>query len=562
MNINGKLWNMGWSRFILMLSSILFLSVQAFSQVAENRYVVYFSDKDNTPYSIAEPLAYLSPKAIERRQNQGIAIDEKDLPVDPAYIQAVQDLGEVEIVNTLKWINAILIETSDPEVLQGLSGLSGFDKLEVSRAIYREVLPQFEKTISPKSDSDYGPSLNQIEMLNGVQLHNDGFKGEGMWIAVLDAGYSQAQSAAVLDSLFNENRIIATRNFVDNDDQVFQRSNHGTYVLSTMAGLQIDSLIGTAPKASYMLGITEDGDIERRIEEVYWEIGAEYADSIGVDIINTSLGYTGFDVVEEGYTYADMDGNTALITRAANIAASRGMLVVVSAGNEGNKPWYYISAPADGDSVLTIGAVNPQGQAASFSSRGPSFDGRVKPNVMAQGAMPVVTNLGQGIARSNGTSFSAPIISGMAACLWQTNPEASAWQVFQVIEQSASLFEMPNDSMGFGIPDFEIARALLDQVVGVDNITYKTSRKQISVYPNPYTGGSIRLSLPEHVSYPMRVAVVDASAKSILNHTGVESLASLEQHLAKALSASLPGMYFLIVQDHKRQVFSSKILKQ
>ena len=553
---------MEWNKITLSFLMFILVSVSAFSQVGVNRYVVYFSDKDNTPYSISQPLEFLSQKSIDRRQNQGIEIDEKDLPVDPAYIQAVRDLGEVEIIYSLKWMNAILIETTDPSVLQGLPGISGFDKLEVSRIITGEIPLEFEKGSYPKSDSDYGPSLNQIEMLNGLQLHTDGFRGEGMWIAVMDGGFSFAQYAVALDSLFNDNRIIAKRNFLHGNDLVFQRSSHGSYVLSSMAGFQIDSLIGTAPKASYMLGITEDVDTERRIEEVYWGIGAEYADSIGVDIITTSLGYTSFDVIEEGYTYSDMDGNTALMTRLADIAASRGMLIVVSAGNQGNKPWYYISVPADGDSVLAIGAVNWEGQAASFSSRGPSYDGRVKPNVMAQGSAVVVSNLATDLTRVSGTSFSAPILSGMSACLWQAYPSATAWEVFNAIEKSASLFTTPNDSMGFGIPDFEIARALLDQVVYVDNRASEKSGMQFRIYPNPYSSGQIHATLPPELEYPISMSIVDASGKSILNQIGIVSISALERKMSDALNSPRPGMYFIIIQDYKRKVFTSKILKQ
>lgn len=553
---------MEWSKTSLVLMALLLITSTVFSQVDTDRYVVYFSDKDNTPYTIDQPLEFLSQRAIERRANQEIEIDERDLPVDPAYIEAVRDLGEVEIINSLKWINAILIETTDPDVIQGLEGMAGFDRLEVSRVISGVLPLEFEKALPAKSDSDYGPSLNQIEMLNGVQLHNDGYRGEGMWIAVLDGGYSQAENSEVLDELFNENRIIAKRNFVDNDDHVFHRSNHGTYVLSTMAGLQIDSLIGTAPQASYMLGITEDVAVERRIEEVYWAIGAEYADSIGVDIINTSLGYTGFDVIEEGYSYSDMDGATALMTRAANIAASRGMLIVVSAGNEGNKSWHYISVPADADSVLTIGAVDAQGQAASFSSRGPTYDGRVKPNVMAQGRSAVVSNLGSGIARSNGTSFSSPIIAGMSACLWQAYPAATAREIFEAIEKSSSLFDTPNDSMGFGIPDFEIARALLDQVLSVNNRSKEKFKPEFYISPNPYMTGDIEVVVPPTLKFPVSVSIVDATAKSVRNQTKVGSLSLLKELTGKVLSATRSGMYFIIIQDQDRQVFTSKILKQ
>ncbi len=547
----------------MLLVSVLFIfAASAKAQVSENRYLVFFTDKDNTPYSISQPLEFLSQKAINRRNNQNIAIDVRDLPVDPAYIQAVQDLGDVQILYPLKWLNAILIETTDPNVLQALPGLPGFDRLEVSKILYGEIEPTSKLGHIPKSEAEYGPSLNQIDMLNGLQLHTDGFRGEGMLIATLDAGFNLAQNAAVLDSLFADNRIVGMRNFVDNNNDVFQRSNHGTYVLSTMAGLQIDSLIGTAPKASYFLGITEDSYIERRIEEAFWEIGAEYADSMGVDIINTSLGYTTFDVIDNNYTYSDMDGNTALITRASDIAASRGMLIVNSAGNSGSNSWYYISAPADGDSVLAIGAAKPDGEAANFSSRGPSFDGRVKPNVMAQGQGTIITDLGDGIKTGNGTSFASPVLAGMAACLWQAQPEATAWQVFQAIEQSASLFEMPNDSMGYGIPDFEIARTLLAQIVGVNEPYLPKEQNNFQVYPNPYSVGGIKTDLPTTVHFPASFALINASGMIISRAVAVQTKASFEKVLTQYINPATNGIYIVMLQDANRQVYVSKIVKQ
>ena len=547
----------------MFLISVLFIfSASAKAQVSENRYLVFFTDKDNTPYSIAQPLEYLSQKAIDRRNNQNIAIDSRDLPVDPAYIEAVNNLGDVQILHALKWLNAILIETTDPDVLQALPALSGFDRLEVSKILFGEVEPTSKLGHFPKSEADYGPSLNQIAMLNGLQLHTDGFRGEGMWIATLDGGFNLAQNSAVLDSLFADNRIVGTRNFVDNNSDVFQRSTHGTYVLSTMAGLQIDSLIGTAPKASYFLGITEDTFIERRIEEAFWEIGAEYADSLGVDIINTSLGYTTFDVIDNNYTYADMDGNTALITRASDIAASRGMLIVNSAGNNGSNPWHYISAPADGDSVLAVGAAKPDGAAANFSSRGPSFDGRVKPNVMTQGQGTVITDLGDGIKTGNGTSFASPVLAGMAACLWQTQPEATAWQVFQAIEQSASLFETPNDSMGYGIPDFEIARTLLAQIVGIDEPYLPKEQNVFQVYPNPYSAGDIKTNLPGSVQFPASFALINTSGMVISRAVSLQTAASFDKELTQQINPALNGIFIVMLQDANRRVFVSKIVKQ
>lgn len=553
---------MEWNKLIPAIIAIFLLPFISNAQVATNRYVVYFTDKANTPYSISQPQEFLSQRAINRREAQNIDIDSLDLPVDPAYIQAVQNLGDVEILYPLKWMNAILIETTDPAVILGLNGLEGFERLEVSRVLVNMDELVFDKPMLPKSESDYGPSLNQIEMINGLTLHEDGFRGEGKWIAVLDGGFTHSQNVAVLDSLFDDNRIVATKNFIEHDDEVYERSSHGTYVLSIMAGLQIDSLIGTAPKASYVLGITEDITQERRIEEVYWEIGAEFADSVGVDIINTSLGYHTFDVIDDNYTYADMDGNTALITRASNIAASRGMLIVNSAGNEGNNTWYYISAPADADSVLTIGSVDADGEASSFSSRGPTFDGRVKPNVMAQGRLTIISDLGDGIKGGNGTSFSSPVIAGMAACLWQAFPEASAWQVFQAIEQSAHLFEMPNDSMGYGIPDFEIARVLLGQILNVKS-PYRTDRnKTFNVYPNPYRDGDIRtLILPEMV-FPVNLIILTSAGKVISKSDNLMANSDLDRKLTQNMTGTIAGAYVVILQDAKRHVFASKVIKR
>lgn len=562
MNTNGKLWNMGWSRLMLTLFALIFVPVAMQAQVANNRYLVYFTDKGNTPFSISQPEDYLSQRAIERRNNQNIAIDSLDLPVDPAYIQAVQNLGDVAILYPLKWMNAILIETTDPAVIQGLSDLSGFDRLEVSRVLRGVDDLSFSEPMLPKSDADYGPSLNQIEMLNGLALHSDGFRGEGIWIGVLDVGFTHSDEVPVLDSLMADDRIVGTQNFVDGNASVFERSSHGTYVLSTMAGLQIDSLIGTAPKASYFLGITEDVTQERRIEEVFWEIGAEYADSMGVDIVNTSLGYTTFDVIDDNYTYADMDGNTALITRAANIAASRGMLIVSSAGNEGNDQWHYISAPADGDSVLTIGSVDAFGEASDFSSRGPTFDGRVKPNVMAQGGLAIISDLNDGIKGGNGTSLAAPILSGMAACLWQAFPEATAWQLFQAIEQSSSLFEMPNDSMGYGIPDFEIARILLGQVVGVHNPIVEKRSKTFQVYPNPYRGGEMRTNLIPEISFPVNLVILTASGKSISTVYGLTDQSVLDRNLTDEISALPSAAYVIVLQDAKKLAFAAKLISR
>lgn len=553
----GLMKKFAFSAFVL----VLLHPMEAMAQVGENRYIVYFSDKDNTPYSLSNPEAYLSARAITRRQNQGIAIDTKDLPVDPAYIQMVLDLGDVTLIYPIKWFNAILIETEDPDVIDAIADLGMVEAVEVSPVIVGsdDVEVEFSPFVNSKSNDTYGPALNQIEMINGLPLHDAGFRGEAIWIGVFDGGFSNLPSASVFESLISENRILGTKNFVHGGDFVYDYSNHGTYVMSTMAANQPDLMIGTAPKASYLLCLTEDVATERRIEEANWVAAAEYADSMGIDIINTSLGYTTFDVESENYTYADMDGNTTLITRGSDIAASRGILPVTSAGNKGSQEWFFISAPADGDSVLAIGAVNAQGIVTNFSSRGPSFDGRVKPNVMAQGGATTITNLADSVGSGNGTSFSGPIISGMAACLWQSVPFATAWQVHQAIEESAHLYNMPNDSMGYGIPDFELAQAILTQVVGTSGPSVK--QEQIGIFPNPYHSGELRIVFPDGLHGLAQIRVFDITGRVMksIEIRIIENAGTTE--LSRYLSSTRSGTYIIEIQTESGSAAVGKLIK-
>jgi len=530
------------------------------AQVSENRYLVYFTDKDNTPFSIDQPADFLSQRAIERRSNQGIDITVQDLPVDPAYISEIQELGDLEIIYSLKWFNASLIETTDPQVLDAIESMENVDRLEVSTWLEgQDELPELQRyTFQSKTGEEYGPSLNQIDMINGLPLHEDGFTGEGLWVGVFDGGFLFTNTAAALSDLYNSERLLHKQNFVDGNEDVYIRSTHGTRVLSTMAGFIQDSLIGTGYGASYGLFITEDVTEERRIEESNWVRAAEYADSAGYDIINTSLGYTVFDVIEDTYTYADMDGETTLITRGSDIAASKGMLIVSSAGNSGNSDWYYISAPADGDSVLAVGAVNPEAASASFSSRGPSFDGRVKPNVCAQGGPAVFTDLGDGIATGNGTSFSSPIIAGMAASLWQAYPQAAtAWQIHQSIEQSAHLYNNPNDSLGYGIPDFEIARSILGTIL---NTSEEMEKNELMIFPNPAArSGVLNIKLPKGSSGRANLSIYSLSGKvqysSILNLSGSEYF-QLELNPSKLAR----GIYILELRSNQGSAFRQKLI--
>jgi hypothetical protein len=461
------------------------------AQVSSKQYWFQFTDKANTPYSLDQPLEFLSQRALDRRDRQNIELDETDLPVDPAYIQAVLDEGAFYLTHS-KWFNSVSVAVLNDEIRDSILELP-FIASAIPVAKKSNEVPEpskFAPLAESKSvdfgellENDYGDAFNQIDMIGGVSIHNQGYRGEGMLIAVLDAGFPNVNNYAIYDSLRNDGRLLGGWDFVQRNNSIFEDNSHGQSVLSTMAGYLPGSFIGTAPKASYILLRTENALTETRIELDYWVAGAEFADSAGADIINSSLGYTRFDGDQFDFSYADMDGNTVRGTRGADIAASKGILVVNSAGNSGEGSWQYIGAPADGDSVLAIGAVDFNGDHVGFSSRGPSFDGDVKPNVCAQGFQSAIVNSSGSLARGNGTSFAGPIIAGMAACLWQANLDsATNMDVFRAIEQSAHKYSNPDDFYGYGIPNFAKANLILRDI----NPTNKDESELFLPYPNPF----------------------------------------------------------------------------
>ncbi len=335
---------------------------------------------------------------------------------------------------------------------------------------------------------DYGQAFNQINMLNGIPLHDLGLDGAGMTIAVLDAGFLNADVIEAFDSLWLNNQIIGYKDFVSPlAPDIFDSHYHGTMVLSTMGANLPTEMVGTAPKADYWLLRSEDGATEYLIEELNWASAAEFADSLGADIINSSLGYTTYDDPAQDHTYEDMDGNTTPITIAADLAASKGILVVNSAGNSGSSSWHYIGAPADGDSVFTIGAVNSSGNYASFSSTGPTYDDRIKPNVVAQGQGSTVISAYSGnVTSGNGTSFSSPITAGMVACLWQAHPNKKNTEIMEAIQQSASQALNPDSLLGYGIPDYFAAHSTLSlPVIHTINLDIKVFLE------GPFNGGDM-----------------------------------------------------------------------
>lgn len=480
------------NKYLLKIILCLFGYNTLYAQTRPDCYLVFFTDKNNSPYSLNNPQQYLSLRAIERRQKQQITLKENDLPVNPAYINAVLSTGNVTLKLKSKWFNAITIQTTDSNALQLISQLpfvSSVRSVQTTNQHPRNTKELFFNTpkeqLQIQSDfcNEYGQACNQINMLNGISLHKLGYTGKGMIIAQMDSGYPDVLNMQCFANMLQENRLLCYYDFVDLETDVFNNpSSHGTLVLSTMAAKLPGQYIGTAPDASYMLFVTEDAPVEYIIEEDNWVAAAEFADSAGADIINTSLGYTTFDDSTQNHTYADMNGKTARISIASTIAASKGILCVTSAGNQGNSPWFYISAPADADSILSVGAVNQHGVYAAFSSKGPTSDGRIKPDVAAQGNNAVFIWPGGNIATGNGTSFSSPILAGMAASLWQAHPDKTNLQIIEAIKQSASQYNHPDTLIGYGIPDFYKAHRILS---GLNTNYYDFNL--INIFPNPFT---------------------------------------------------------------------------
>lgn len=426
-------------------------------------YAVSFTAKENTAL-LQSPESFLSQRSIERRERQGIKISDADLPISKERLLAVENLASYSGPHS-KWLNAVYIEATPEEVL-ALSELPFVQSIA-------PVAGHTYTTTSIRAVQDHGLGAQQADQIGLIEgLHQLDDLGAEKLIAVLDAGFVGANSVDISNNL----RIAATRNFVEGGTNVYQGSSHGFSVLSTMASWKEGLFIGTAPFAEYALIKTEKELSETPQEMFNWVAGAEYADSLGADIINSSLGYSEFDDPDDNYTVNDLDGRTSIISLGAVAAARTGMLVVTSAGNAGGGPWNKITMPADADSILTVGSVNAFGQVSGFSSRGYTVDGRVKPNVCARGEGVYVYRSDGTIDLANGTSFSAPIMAGAAACLWGNAPNATAQEIIKAIEVSSSHFYTKNERIGYGIPNMKLARFYLNSNPSID----------IVVYPNPF----------------------------------------------------------------------------
>lgn len=459
-------------------------------QAQFTRYIVQFTDKKGTPYSISNPSAFLSAKSIARRTNQHIAIDSTDLPVNPAYIDSIRKVPNVTVISSSKWLNTVLINTSDANALARINTFS-FVKRSGSiapragtgRHLLSTEMPggtnkapvSVKHTTKQMAAFDYGSTYDQIHIHNGDYLHTMGFSGQGMTIAIIDAGFYNYLTNKVFDSVRLQGRVLGTWDYVNNEASVNEDNGHGAYVFSLLASNRPGSMIGTAPYASYWLLKSEDSNSEYPVEEQNWAVAAEFSDSAGVDLISTSLGYADFDNSIFNHSYAQRDGKTAMISIAADLAAKKGILVVVAAGNSGTSSddGKYVSCPADADSVLTIGSIDVNGNIASSSSWGPNGAGLLKPNVVAVGDNAIISSLNTGNPiTGSGTSFACPNMAGLVACLWQVFPECTNRQIIDAVQRSANKYTNPDFRFGYGIPNFKKAVALLTKQYATAGTTF------------------------------------------------------------------------------------------
>ncbi len=466
---------------------------------AQEHAWVYFKDKDQVEASILNPSSILSERAIQKKNRFNIAIDQRDVPVNEDYIAQLKLQNGITVKAKSKWFNCVHVLGSESDIaaltdLQFVDHISYADKGLNAKSISvseNQLDNHTYKFLEQEVDFIYGQSDTQVKQLGVDELHKNNFTGEGILIAVLDSGFPNVDQMSAFTRLRSNNDLWGGYDFVDRSTDVYTASgdDHGTRVLSDMAGFVDGQFVGTAPDASYILFRTEDAATETPVEESYWVEAAERADSLGVDIINSSLGYSTYDNPRYNYSPADMDGNTAFISKGANIATEKGILVVNSAGNSGDSNWGIITAPADAN-VFGVGAVDTSGNYVAFSSRGPSADGRIKPDGMALGAGATVIGPDDRLVKNNGTSFASPIMAGAMASFWQAFPDKNNMEIMAMVRESSSRYQNPNSQMGFGIPDFSEALTLLgiDISNSGDDLWY--------LFPNP-SKTDFQVQLPE-----------------------------------------------------------------
>ncbi|MBS1543867.1 MAG: S8 family peptidase [Bacteroidetes bacterium] len=490
-------------RLAIVFLAVWFTGIRLHAQA--DRHVVYFKDKNNSPYSVQQPGAFLSERSIKRRAHSGIAVLTEDLPVNPTYVSQVHATG-ARTYFTSRWMNVVLVEAT-PAQITSIAALPFVQRTELVAPDQQLLGGRMGKTKNGLATPTETSTDVQLNMLGLDKMHIEGFRGNGIMIAVFDAGFPGINTLQPFQSIFDQGRMIMTKDYVYNSNNVYQYNAHGTEVLSVMAANNGMGFVGGADAAAYLLFVTEDYNTEYRIEEFNWLFAAEKADSAGADIIQASLGYNFFDDYNMDYAITSLDGKSAVVSKAAGFARDRGMIVCVSAGNEGTKPWHYITPPADVDGILATGAVTASLTKASFSSFGPTADGRIKPDVMALGSNAAIMRQDGSIALSSGTSFASPLVASLAAGLLQAYPGLKPAQLVQIIRSTASKSAEPDNSLGYGIPHY----------LAVKNyMTVSELNDDIFLFPNPSVG-SVFIGFATLPLEPVSLVMTDLAGRTVMD---------------------------------------------
>lgn len=443
------------NRKTLLLGCLLLATVGQVSAVEKSyKYRVYLNDKNGSAHVVENPQAFLSERAIERRNRQHLPVDESDLPVSQTYVTELLGTG-ASFVTSSRWNNTVVLEVKDTTLMEKVAKMSfvrGVKKVWIAPDSIPARNKKRKKSVKndvKKAGYHYGTAFRQINIHGGDSLHAAGFEGQGMHVAVIDAGFYNADHI----KFFRKMDLLGTRDFVNPQSDIYEENSHGMKVLSCIAANTKDAFVGTAPEASFWLLRSEDADTEQPVEEDYWAAAIEFADSVGVDVVNTSLGYYAFDKGYAPYRYRDLDGHYSLMSHSASVAADKGIVVVCSAGNSGRGAWKKITPPGDSENVITVGALTKDLENAEFSSIGNTSDGRVKPDVMAIGVSSVVSGNDGSVSKGNGTSFASPIMCGVVACFWQACPWLTAKQVVEAVRQAGDRVDYPDNIYGYGVPN-------------------------------------------------------------------------------------------------------------
>lgn len=539
----------------ILLIVTLLLSQLSFGQ---EEALVFLADKENVAASLADPITILTQASIDRKTLHNTAIDERDVPVNESYVTQIKLASGVEVLAKSKWMNAVYVVGSETDInnLLDLDFVTEIEFGDSSLNFFRTAGTYEDKFNAETEESNiiynYGAALNQIEMLSVEYLHEQDYTGEGITVAVMDSGFPNVSTNPAYQEMRDDGRLLGTYDFVRRIENGDGFGSHGARTFSDMGGLLDGQFVGTAPKASYYLYVTEDArpDRESPAEEAYWVEALERADSLGVYVTNTSLGYQDFINSSYDHSYEDLDGQTTIAARGANLAFDKGMLNVTSAGNDGNPgEFLYVATPADAPGVLTVGSVNSEEIKSGFSSIGPTVDGRIKPDVMAQGSSAAVVSENGQVVTNSGTSFSSPIMAGAVASLWQARPELTNAQIMQVVRESADRFTNPDDEYGYGIPDFEVAvNAAI--ILGVAEQELKN---QFAIYPNPVTT-TLNVLFPKHIAKAQVVLynvlgkkMIQTEVTAVSNRLDVSNLSS-GVYIAKITSENKTNSFKIIKQ--------------